>query len=98
MINSPPVKMKYPLVHIEWDDASDLDFGWKQDEDLKPTEEIITSVGFLVKETENHIVLASCVAADGFHNGHFQIPKALIKEQKTLRFQLSKPRKIPPCQ
>ena len=79
---------RFDLVHVVWDDATDLDLGWKDSEDLKPEEEHITSVGFLVKETESHIVLASCVSKDGFHNGHFQIPRALIVKLKKLRVTL----------
>ncbi len=76
---------KFKLVRIVWDDAHELAYGWKETDELKPQPELIESVGFLVQESESHVVLASCLSADGYHNGHFQIPRALIVSQRVLK-------------
>lgn len=77
--------MKYPLVHIVWDDAAVLGEGWKDSFDPKP--QLVDTVGFLIKETEDHVVVASTVSLDE-HTGHFQIPRLMIKSIRQLRFKL----------
>jgi hypothetical protein len=63
-------------------------------QELKPKPELVTTVGFLVKETPDHVVIASCICDvegyEGFYstNGHFQIPKSMIKDQKTLKVKI----------
>lgn len=75
---------KYPLVEVQWDDA-EVDTGWTETPDkLEPS--IATTVGFLVKETRNHILIASTY--DELHiNGTIQIPKKMIKTRKEITFK-----------
>lgn len=72
---------KYPLVYIEWDDA-EADNGWEEAPvDLK--EAIAITVGFLVRETEKHLLIAS--SYDNHHtNGRLQIPRGMVKSMKVL--------------
>lgn len=72
------------LVEIKWDDASALEHGWCDPADEKPVPQWVTTVGFLVAQTEQHIVIAHTVS-EGLVNGRFQIPKAMLKSVKPLR-------------
>ena len=76
--------MKFPLVEIRWDDA-ETSGGWEQSTDLHPTHAEAITVGFLVAETENHIVIANTVGEDGSTNGRIQIPVKMILKRKTMR-------------
>jgi hypothetical protein len=74
----------YDMVEVVWNDASELTSGWtdKLDED-KPA--LALSVGFLVRETKEHIVIAQDSDEDGHHNGRSQIPRGMVKNIKVLR-------------
>jgi hypothetical protein len=82
MSKSSKGRFKYPIVVITWDDA-ESDDGWAETpEELEP--KLATSVGFLIRQTEKYILLAMSYD-NGHTNGRFQIPKALIKEQKEIK-------------
>ena len=68
---------------VVWDDASSLDAGW-YDPDEVPKNQLVTTVGFLVAESEEHVVLAQSTD-DVWVNGRFQIPKKMIREMKPLK-------------
>lgn len=79
---------KYPLVEVLWDDATHLEYGWKTDEEFKTEvlkREMVMSVGFLVAEAPEHIVLAMDVDKDGQHNQRGQIPRAMVKHIRVIR-------------
>lgn len=69
---------KYDLVQIRWDDA-ECDSGWDKAQD--PKEALVLSVGYLVKKTRKHYVLAGSITT-GEHNTNqrIQIPKGMVKE------------------
>lgn len=75
---------RFDLVEVIWDDATTLD-GWSDDADeLRPC--LVLSVGFLVKKTKNHIVLAQDIAPDGHAHGRGQIPiGGMVKRIKVLK-------------
>lgn len=75
-------KFKYPLVWIEWDDAAVFD-NWEYEENVEPEIGVVTTVGFLLKETEDHIVVASTYS-DTLSNARIQIPKSMIKFRTTI--------------
>jgi hypothetical protein len=76
--------IKFDLVEITWDDASSLEHGWVDPADEKPVPQLVKTVGFLVHEDENYVVIAS--TTDGnWVNGRFQIPKAMVRSTKPLR-------------
>ena len=72
------VRLKYPpIVAVLWDDATALD-GWSSGHDeVKPCH--VLSVGFLVRKTKKHIVLAQDISPDGQQCGRGQIPKGMVK-------------------
>lgn len=75
---------KFDLVEVIWNDASELTSGWT-DEIEKDEPALALSVGFLVRETKEHIVIAQDTDAEGHHNGRSQIPRGMVKKIKVLR-------------
>jgi len=85
MKNLKRPSQKYPLVEVWWDDAKEMPSGWieaKEEIEIIPC--IVLSIGFLVKETDEYIIIA-IDTHDGGHNGRSQIPKGMVKKIKTLR-------------
>jgi hypothetical protein len=74
----------YDLVEVVWDDAVGLRDGWTaQHEKVEPY--IALSVGFLIKDTGDHIIIAQDTDGDGSHNGRTQIPSGMVRKMKILR-------------
>lgn len=74
----------YDLVECIWDDAAGFRHGWTaKDEKLEP--QLCLSVGFLIRETADHIMIAQDTDAEGQHNGRTQIPRGMLKNIKILR-------------
>ena len=63
----------YDLVEVIWDDAAGLRDGWKATHE-KPEPYIALSVGFLIHDGPDHILIAQDTDAEGSHNGRTQIP------------------------
>ncbi len=76
-------KQPFPIVAVIWDDATALD-GWSSGGD-EPIPCLVLSVGFLVKQTKKHIVLAQDLAPDGLQCGRGQIPRGMVKQIKVLK-------------
>jgi hypothetical protein len=79
---------KYPLVEVWWDDATHLELGWKTAEEFKAEvlqPEIVMSVGFLIAETPDHVVIAMDVDKEGQHNQRGQIPRSMVKRMRVIR-------------
>lgn len=74
----------YDLVEVIWNDASDLTSGWKKEID-EDEPALALSVGFLIRETKEHIVIALDTDGDGHHNGRSQVPQGMVKRIKVLR-------------
>lgn len=72
------MRLRHDLVLVTWDDAGELALGWVQDNEINPKEMLVYSIGFLIKKTPNHIVLANTVEAAANTN-QFQIPRKMIK-------------------
>jgi hypothetical protein len=81
----PPRKPKYPfpLIHIEWKDAQ-TGHGWEHEEDLTIEIPIVITVGFLIKENEDGVLIASSVGTDRHSNARIVIPKGMIVSRKDL--------------
>jgi hypothetical protein len=78
------LNIKFALVEVTWDDASSLEHGWVDPADEKLQPQLVKTVGFLVNESENYLVIAS--TTDGnWVNGRFQIPRGMVKAVKPLR-------------
>lgn len=80
----------FDLVEVIWDDASELTAGWT--DHIEKTEPALAlSVGFLVRETKEHIVIAQDIDEEGHHNGRSQIPRGMVKKIRILRKKDAKP-------
>lgn len=79
------LKVPFPLIEIHWDDAATMVQGWEPAAEIRLDEQICVTVGFLVKETEQHLMIASTVDMDGNTNGRFQIPRQMIRSQRVVR-------------
>jgi hypothetical protein len=72
------------MVEVVWDDATELTQGWTDKlDDIEPA--LALSVGFLIKKTKHHIVIALDLDGEGHHNGRSQIPLGMVKSLKVLR-------------
>lgn len=72
----------YPLVECVWDDA-ETNGGW--DKVPEPKQSLVLTVGFLIKETENHLVICHSITDSEYGtNGRIQIPRGMIVHRKQL--------------
>ena len=77
-------KQHFDLIEVVWDDASGLRHGWlARTEQAEPY--VALSVGFLIRETAEHIIIAQDTDGEGGHNGRSQIPRGMVKKIKVLR-------------
>ena len=75
------------LVYVQWMDSCGLNNGvWKSRDDAEEMEPlVIDSVGYVLKETEEHITIASHVCEHQV-SGEMSIPKsAIIGKPKALK-------------
>lgn len=72
------------IEHIKWVDAEGSD-GWHRmgQEEYKIC--ILESVGFVVHEDDDLLVIAQTIAKDNMHNTRSKIPKACIVERHKLK-------------
>lgn len=78
------IKVPYDLELVQWNDAAGLRHGWLDRSDpLVP--QLALSCGFVIKETADHLMIASDVDDNGAHNGRTQIPKGMVMSRKILR-------------
>lgn len=78
------LKQKYPLVEVIWDDAAGLRHGWESEVDkLEP--QLVRSIGFLLFDGPDHVIIAMDLDGEGQHNGRSQIPKGMLRQIRTLR-------------
>lgn len=74
-------KKQPKLMYVEWVDAV-ADVGW--DYEVEQTKvSLIKSVGWLVRETKDEIVLAADYS-DGDTNRRMAIPKSWVRNKKAL--------------
>lgn len=72
------------MVLVVWDDASSLEDGWVDPDEVVPKNHLAYTVGYVIADTEDFVVLA--MTTDGvWVNGRFQIPKRMVKEMKPLK-------------
>jgi hypothetical protein len=70
------------VVRVVWSDAAHISAGEWVD-DLGDTTAKVTTVGFLVRETATHVVVAHS-KMDGLWTGVFSIPKSGIRSMRKL--------------
>ncbi len=92
--------MKYKLVYIEWEDASDENGWWTRERAIawaNSGDERVRDVGWLIHETKNYILLAPRLLCQEGRElvGHpMRIPKPWIRKRKVLKIDDKKERKI----
>lgn len=67
------------LVFIEWEDAIH-GHGWLEEGEI-PEPCIAETIGFVLEETESHVVVAQTVAGEGFAQV-LRIPRGMIRSLK----------------
>ena len=88
-----------PLVEVEWFDA-ETTHGWETDEEVNSENVPIFTVGFLIKRTEDLVVIASSIdkLAGTQSNGRIKIPVAMIQTIRELTGTTKKARKVVECE
>lgn len=76
-------KYPFPLVEVKWRDAQ-TSHGWDHIDDVELEVPVVTTVGFLVKEDENAIMVASSVGDDKHTNARMLIPIGMVVSRKEL--------------
>lgn len=71
-------KSKHPLLAILWEDAETAS-GWDTTDNVHAVAPVVLTVGFLIKEGRNAIVVASTVDSEESNNARMLIPKKMIK-------------------
>lgn len=77
-------KQPFPIVQVIWTDA-ETSQGWEHMDEEKPTVPEVVTVGFLVKESDSVVLVASTIGHDRSHNSRISIPKGMIKSVTVLR-------------
>jgi hypothetical protein len=71
--------MIYPLIEVEWLDTF-TSGGWKHPEQIRSdTMPLIHSVGYLIQDTEERLVLVQQVSDAGYVAEAVFIPKGMVK-------------------
>ncbi len=73
---------KGDIVEITWKDSHAI-YGWHELEDLTPS--VIDSVGYVLKEEDDYVVLVSSNSDSGNHFTALSIPRGCICETKVLK-------------
>jgi hypothetical protein len=76
----------YDLVEVQWLDAS-TDSGWLSEDEQEPTVPLVVTVGFLVKQNEALLSIASTVGDARDHNSRIQIPIGMVVEMRVIKKQ-----------
>jgi len=72
------MRLRHDLVLVTWDDAAELNLGWQDESDVVAKPMLVRTVGFVVRKTPRHIIVASTVG-DLIHcHAQFQIPRKMI--------------------
>lgn len=71
------------ILLVEWVDA-DSDDEWKELSDIELTMPVVKTVGWLLAQDNDIIVLGQNVATDGDISCYMRIPKGWIKKTTTL--------------
>lgn len=90
------MKSPFPLVEILWDDAATDPQGWEHPgERTDVLVDRVLTVGFLVKESEAGLLVASTVCEEGSCNSRITIPRKMIASIRYLRGGPRKPKGVP---
>ncbi len=80
------VRPPFPLVAVEWDDAS-TDHGWEHADDAADTSrEFCLTIGFLYKEDEHYLYLCSTCDEQRNTNSRMKIPRGMVATRTEVTF------------
>ena len=71
-----------PVIVIEWIDA-ETGHGWEEDNEVDVVLPIATTIGFLLKETEDAFIVASTVSGTS-SNSRIKVPKGMVKSSRLI--------------
>ena len=75
-----------PLLRVEWADSALLQSGWMDAEEMKADDIPIVSVGFRVKEEDDHLFLAGTWSGSETHKDYAQVieipVRAIVKKRR----------------
>lgn len=76
-----------PHTMIEWEDASGVASGaWNRMDDIKALKTtMIRSIGWIVKETKDEVVLVSSVSSSNLGHGEMCIPIGCVRRRWTMK-------------
>jgi hypothetical protein len=86
---APKSKHKYPLIRLDWIDAESGAAEWIEPSEIDGTLPAVTTIGFLIKETEDTYIIASTIT-DTHINGQFKVPKGMTKQKHELNVTYKK--------
>lgn len=79
------VKPPFELVAVVWDDAS-TDHGWQHVDDDDTERNLVITVGFLTREDEHYLYLASTCDESRNTNARIKIPLGMVAERSSVQF------------
>lgn len=82
------VRAPFPLVAIVWDDAS-TDHGWQHVDEDDTARNLVLTVGFLTREDDHYIYLASTCDEQRNTNSRIKIPRGMV----STRTEVATPRR-----
>ena len=74
----------YNLVEVLWHDAETTN-GWEDEHENDPIVPLCLTVGFLIKENEKLVCIASTTGDDRTHNSRIIIPRGMIQNVKVIK-------------
>lgn len=82
-----------PIYYIEWSDSQTTMTGWCRDDDIEdPVALYVRTVGFIVKENDEAILIAQNDGRNQFSH-LLTIPKSAIRVRRILRLAKARERK-----
>lgn len=78
------MKLRHDLVLVTWDDAAELNLGWMEESEIEAKPMIVRTVGFMVRKTKKHVIVASTIGDHAHCHAQFQIPRQMIQSIEVL--------------
>ncbi len=79
------MKAPFPIVEVVWLDASTDGQGWEAETDAVVKIPVVMTIGFLIKETEDGLLVASTACEEKTTNARIVIPRGMLKSMKYVR-------------
>jgi hypothetical protein len=79
------MKCPFKRVEIVWDDAETTALGWEHKDEVTTPPRLACTLGWLILENADYVVVAHSADADGNTNGRIQIPIKMIKERHEVK-------------